>query len=114
MCLFSIGFNYEFCVVCSKKGVELRTSELLDAVSEPLLEAVENDAGSWISSSSIGMVTLAVLKSGKGEWDGSSHWLLLNLLHRTGSLVLLHLKRFCLSTVSFWTWSIIVCLKIQK
>jgi len=64
--------------VCSKKDVEIRTSELLDAVSEPLLEAIENDAGSWISSSSIGMVTLAVLKSGKGEWDGSIHWLLLN------------------------------------
>lgn len=78
MCLFSVGFNYEFCIVCSKKDVEIRTSELLDAVSEPLLEAIENDAGSWISSSSIGMVTLAVLKSGKGEWDGSTHWLLLN------------------------------------
>jgi pumilio family protein 6 len=51
----------------SKKDVGIRTSELLDAVSEPLLEAIENDAGSWISTSSIGMVTLAVLKSGKGS-----------------------------------------------
>lgn len=64
--------------MCSKKDVGIRTSELLDAVSEPLLEAIENDAGSWISTSSIGMVTLAVLKSGKGKWNGSTHWLLLN------------------------------------
>ena len=68
MCLCSIDFNYEFCFVCSKKDVEIRTSELLDAVSEPLLEAIANDAGTWISSSSIWMVALAVLKSGKGQW----------------------------------------------
>jgi hypothetical protein len=74
--------------VCSKKDVEIRTSELLDAVSEPFLEAIAIDAGTWISSSSIGMVTLAVLKSGKGEWDGSTYLLLLNFLHQTGTLVL--------------------------
>lgn len=51
----------------SKKDLEIRTSELLDAVSEPLLEAIANDAGAWVSSSSIGMVTLAILKSGKGS-----------------------------------------------
>jgi hypothetical protein len=53
--------------MCSKKDQEVRRSELLDAVSDPLLEDVANDAESWISKSSIGMVTLAVLKSGKGE-----------------------------------------------
>jgi hypothetical protein len=52
--------------VFSKKDPDVRTSELLDAVSEPLLEAIANDAGAWISNSSIGMVTLAILKSGKG------------------------------------------------
>jgi hypothetical protein len=67
VCLCSIGFNYEFCFLCSKKDLEIRTSELLDAVSEPLLEAIANDAGAWVSSSSIGMVTLAILKSGKGQ-----------------------------------------------
>jgi hypothetical protein len=67
MCLCSIGFNYEFYFVCSKKDLEIRTSELLDAVSEPMLEAIASDTGAWISSSSIGMVTLAVLKSGKGQ-----------------------------------------------
>jgi hypothetical protein len=52
--------------VFSKKDQVVRTSELLDAVSDPLLEAVASDAEKWISNSSIGMVTLAVLKSGKG------------------------------------------------
>jgi hypothetical protein len=64
--LYFGGFNYEFYFVCSKKDQEVRTSELLDVVSDPLLEAVANDAESWISKSSIGMVTLGVLKSGKG------------------------------------------------
>jgi len=58
--------NFEFYFVFSKKDPDVRTSELLDAVSEPLLEAIANDAGAWISNSSIGMVTLAILKSGKG------------------------------------------------
>jgi hypothetical protein len=64
--LCSSGFNYELHFVFSKKDLEVRTSELLDAVSDPLLEAIANDAETWISKSSIGMVTLAVLKSGKG------------------------------------------------
>lgn len=53
--------------MCSKKDLEIRTSELLDAVSEPLLETIASDVGTWINNSSIGMVTLAVLKSGKGQ-----------------------------------------------
>ncbi|PNF29155.1 hypothetical protein B7P43_G12377 [Cryptotermes secundus] len=52
---------------CIKKDLEVRRSELLDAVSDPLLEAIANDAETWLSNSSIGMVTLAVLKSGKGS-----------------------------------------------
>jgi hypothetical protein len=64
--LYFGGVNDEFCSVCSKKDQEVRTSELLDAVSGPLLESVASEAESWISKSSIGMVTLAVLKSGKG------------------------------------------------
>lgn len=64
--LYFSGFNTEFYFVCSKKDQEVRISELLDAVSDPLLEAIANDAKAWMSSSSIGMVTLAALKSGKG------------------------------------------------
>jgi hypothetical protein len=52
--------------VFSKKDLEARRAELLDAVSDPLLEVIANDAETWLSKSSIGMVTLAVLKSGKG------------------------------------------------
>ncbi|XP_069694458.1 protein penguin [Periplaneta americana] len=51
----------------SKKDEGVRTSELLDSVSDPLLESITGDTSSWISNSSIGMVTLAVLKSGKGR-----------------------------------------------
>lgn len=64
--LYSIVFNNELYFVFSKKDLEVRRSELLDAVSDPLLEAIANDAETWLSNSSIGMVTLAVLKSGKG------------------------------------------------
>lgn len=64
--LYSSVFNNELYFVFSKKDLEVRRSELLDAVSDPLLEAIANDAETWLSNSSIGMVTLAVLKSGKG------------------------------------------------
>lgn len=64
--LYSSSFNYELYFVFSKKDLEVRRSELLDVVSDPLLEAIANDAETWLSNSSVGMVTLAVLKSGKG------------------------------------------------
>lgn len=50
----------------SKKDENVRTAELLEAVSVPLLEAIAGDISSWIGNSCIQMVTLAVLKSGRG------------------------------------------------
>ncbi|XP_066999423.2 pumilio homolog 3 isoform X2 [Anabrus simplex] len=50
-----------------KKDMNIRESELRDAVISPLLESVACDPSKWFSSGSIAMVTLGILKAGKGE-----------------------------------------------
>lgn len=51
----------------SKKPADIREKELLEAISDSLLKAVTADATTWLSSSAIAMVTLAILKVGSGE-----------------------------------------------
>lgn len=51
----------------SKKPADTREKELLESVSNSLLETVAANAPIWMSSSSVAMVTLAVLKVGSGE-----------------------------------------------
>lgn len=51
----------------SKKPADLRAKELLEAVVDKFLETISADAAIWLSSSSISMVTLAILKAGDGE-----------------------------------------------
>ncbi|KAJ9601531.1 hypothetical protein L9F63_000274 [Diploptera punctata] len=51
----------------SKKDMNVRITEIKEVVLNPLLEAIANDPKGWMSSSSIEMVTLAVLKSGNGN-----------------------------------------------
>ncbi|RLU18102.1 hypothetical protein DMN91_010345 [Ooceraea biroi] len=53
--------------VISKKPVDIREKELLEAVREPLLDAVIADTATWLSTGAIAMVTLAILKVGSGE-----------------------------------------------
>lgn len=51
----------------SKKPVDVREKELLDAIRNPLLEAITANTATWLSNSAIAMVTLAILKVGFGE-----------------------------------------------
>ncbi|KAL6433434.1 hypothetical protein ACFW04_006523 [Cataglyphis niger] len=51
----------------SKKPADIREKELLEAIRDPLLEAVIADVATWLSNSAIAMVTLAILKVGSGE-----------------------------------------------
>ncbi|CAL7951977.1 unnamed protein product [Xylocopa violacea] len=50
----------------SKKSADVRAKELLDSVSDLLFEAVITNTSTWMSNSSIAMVTLAILKIGTG------------------------------------------------
>ncbi|EFN79580.1 protein penguin [Harpegnathos saltator] len=51
----------------SKKPVDVREKELLEAIKDSLLTAITIDAATWLSNSAIAMVTLAILKVGSGE-----------------------------------------------
>ncbi|KAF7987487.1 hypothetical protein HCN44_003249 [Aphidius gifuensis] len=51
----------------SKKPADIREKELLEAVGNQLLDAISNEAIFWLGSSSIAMVTLAILKSCNGD-----------------------------------------------
>lgn len=51
----------------SKKPADIREKELLEAIRDPLLDAVTADVATWLSNSAIAMVTLAILKAGSGE-----------------------------------------------
>lgn len=53
--------------IVSKKPAENRASELVEAVADSLLEAIVNDPNTWLASSSIAMVTLAILKASCGK-----------------------------------------------
>ncbi|XP_053994995.1 protein penguin [Hylaeus volcanicus] len=55
------------CNETSKKPAEVREKELRDSISDSLLEAVALNTATWMSNSSIAMVTLAILKVGTGE-----------------------------------------------
>lgn len=49
----------------SKKPVESRREEILGHVKVNLLNLISEDVNYWMSNASMGMLTLAVLKSGK-------------------------------------------------
>ena len=51
----------------SKKPADIREKELLEAIRDPLLDAIAADVATWLSNSAIAMVTLAILKVGSGE-----------------------------------------------
>jgi len=51
----------------SKKLADIREKELLEAIRDPLFDAIIADAATWLSNSSIAMTTLAILKVGSGE-----------------------------------------------
>lgn len=51
----------------SKKSADVREKELLEAISDVLIEAVTTDTAMWMSNSAIAMVTLAILKAGSGK-----------------------------------------------
>lgn len=51
----------------SKKPADVRAQELLDGIIDKLLETVATETATWLSNSSISMVTLAILKAGDGE-----------------------------------------------
>lgn len=51
----------------SKKPANVRETEIVEIVSDSLLEAVTTDTPIWMSNSSIAMVTLAILKVGAKE-----------------------------------------------
>ncbi|XP_076618730.1 pumilio and CPL domain-containing protein penguin [Colletes latitarsis] len=51
----------------SKKPANIREKELLDSISDSLLETITLNIATWMSNSSIAMVTLAILKVGTGE-----------------------------------------------
>lgn len=51
----------------SKKPADIREKELRDIISDPLLEAVTTNTATWMSTSCIAMVTLAILKVATGE-----------------------------------------------
>lgn len=50
-----------------KKDAAVREKELLDGVSEPLLEKIANDPATWIGDPNLSMFSFAVLKSGSGN-----------------------------------------------
>lgn len=47
-----------------KKSSDIRRKEILDFSSNKLLEAVSSEPSAWLSKGSIGVVTLAIVKSG--------------------------------------------------
>ena len=51
----------------SKKPANIREKELRDTIFDSLLKAVTQDTATWMSTSSIAMVTLAILKAATGE-----------------------------------------------
>ncbi|XP_011685008.1 PREDICTED: pumilio domain-containing protein KIAA0020 [Wasmannia auropunctata] len=51
----------------SKKLADMREMELLDAIRDPLFDAIIADAATWLSNGGIAMITLAILKVGSGE-----------------------------------------------
>lgn len=51
----------------SKKPADIREKELLEAIRDPLVDAVIADAATWLSNGAIAMVTLAILKVSSGE-----------------------------------------------
>lgn len=51
----------------SKKAPEIRENELLEAIIEPFLDSITENVTSWLSSSSIALVTLAIIKRGQGD-----------------------------------------------
>ncbi|XP_054260772.1 pumilio homolog 3 isoform X2 [Macrosteles quadrilineatus] len=50
-----------------KKDPKVREQEMLEAVSSPLLSQIAADPATWLGESSIAMVTLAIIKSAKGD-----------------------------------------------
>uniref|UniRef100_A0A1B6I1C4 PUM-HD domain-containing protein n=1 Tax=Homalodisca liturata TaxID=320908 RepID=A0A1B6I1C4_9HEMI len=50
-----------------KKDPAVREQELLEAVSEPLLQKIKDNPATWLGNSSVAMVSLAIMKSGKGR-----------------------------------------------
>lgn len=51
----------------SKKPSDVRAKELLDGILDKFSETIASDVATWLSNSSISMVTLAILKAGDGE-----------------------------------------------
>ncbi|TGZ47208.1 Uncharacterized protein DBV15_06411 [Temnothorax longispinosus] len=51
----------------SKKLADIREKELLEAIRDPLFDAIIADTAVWLSTGSIAMTTLAILKVGSGE-----------------------------------------------
>ncbi|KAL6257672.1 hypothetical protein P5V15_011251 [Pogonomyrmex californicus] len=51
----------------SKKSADVRENELLEAIRDPLLDAITADTATWLSNGSIAMTTLAILKIGSGK-----------------------------------------------
>lgn len=54
-------------LINSKKDKEVRRQELLDAVEEPLCNAIANNPALWLKSGKVGLVTAALLKNFRGE-----------------------------------------------
>uniref|UniRef100_A0A1B6L0Z9 PUM-HD domain-containing protein n=1 Tax=Graphocephala atropunctata TaxID=36148 RepID=A0A1B6L0Z9_9HEMI len=50
-----------------KKDATVREQEMLEAVSDPLLQKIADNPAIWLGDSSVSMVTLAIMKSGKGS-----------------------------------------------
>lgn len=51
----------------SKKLADIRETELLEAIRNPLFDGIITDTATWLSNGSIAMTTLAILKVGSGE-----------------------------------------------
>ncbi|KZC10744.1 PREDICTED: protein penguin [Dufourea novaeangliae] len=51
----------------SKKPADIKEKELVEGISNTLLETLVQNTATWMSNSSIAMVTLAVLNAGSGE-----------------------------------------------
>lgn len=51
----------------SKKLADIREKELLEAIRDPLIDAIITDTATWLSNGSIAMTTLAILKVGSRE-----------------------------------------------
>ncbi|XP_060663823.1 protein penguin [Drosophila nasuta] len=54
-------------LVHSKKDKEVRRKELLEQIEEPIALAMCEDPGFWLSNSSVGLVTITILKHITGE-----------------------------------------------